>query len=86
MARFDVYVVPRSSRTGPDGRYGGLPRLRVKAPATDGRANAEAARRLRALLGAPVGLKSGGRARRKTFEADLAGRVFEAKLRAAFGD
>jgi uncharacterized protein YggU (UPF0235/DUF167 family) len=58
----------------------------VKAPATDGRANAEAERRLRDLLAAPVGLKSGGRGRRKTFEVDLGARALETKLRAAFGD
>jgi uncharacterized protein YggU (UPF0235/DUF167 family) len=86
VARFDVYVVPRSTRAGPDGRYAGHPRLRVRAPATDGRANAEAERTLRSLLGARVALKSGGRSRHKTFEIDMNEQALEDRLRAVFGD
>jgi uncharacterized protein YggU (UPF0235/DUF167 family) len=69
--RFEVHVVPRSPNPGPDGRHGGMPRLRIGAAPVDGRANAEVERRLRELLGCDVRLVGGGRGRRKLLEADL---------------
>jgi uncharacterized protein YggU (UPF0235/DUF167 family) len=71
-SRFDVYLVPGSSRPGPDGTFDGRPRLRVRASPTKGRANQEAERVLSRLLKAPVTLVGGSRSRRKTFETDLA--------------
>lgn len=71
MARFVVYVVPRSSKPGVAGMHDGLPRLRVAAPPTDNRANDEAAKLLTDLLGSRVRLVSGQRSRKKTFEVDL---------------
>jgi uncharacterized protein YggU (UPF0235/DUF167 family) len=86
LARFDVHVVPGSRRPGPDGRYGGLPRVRVKAPATDGRANAEAERVLADLLKTTVRLVAGARSRRKTFEAAGSRYALDARIRGVFGD
>jgi uncharacterized protein YggU (UPF0235/DUF167 family) len=87
MPRFDVYVVPRSKRPGPDGRHDGVPRLRVTSPPADGRANSEAERSLSELLGGRVRLTGGGRSRRKTFEIEsLSTRAMEEILRQAFGD
>ena len=85
MTRFAIYVVPGSTRPGPDGRYGGLPRLRVKAPATDRRANAEAERVLSELLSTQVRLVAGGRSRRKVFEADDEKPALDGRLRRIFG-
>ena len=87
MPRFDVYVVPRSKRPGPDGRHNGVPRLRVTSPPTDGRANSEAERSLSELLGSRVRLTGGGRSRRKTFEIErLPSSDLEDLLRQTFGD
>jgi uncharacterized protein YggU (UPF0235/DUF167 family) len=84
-ALFDVHVVPSSSRTGPDGMYDGVPRLRVKAPPTESRANAEAEKTLGRLLGTRVTLVRGTRNRRKTFSADLPSSELGRRLRALFG-
>jgi uncharacterized protein YggU (UPF0235/DUF167 family) len=83
--RFDVYVVPRSSRPGPDGRFDGLPRVRVRSAPEDGKANAEVERVLRKVLGGPVRLVGGGRSRRKSLESDLPAAELAARLKAAFG-
>lgn len=83
--RFAVYVVPRSAAPGPHGRFAGTPRLRVRAPASDGRANDEAISRLGRLLGAPVRLVGGARSRRKTFAVSLERAALERRLREAFG-
>jgi uncharacterized protein YggU (UPF0235/DUF167 family) len=85
MPTFVVHVVPGSSRAGADGTRDGVPRLRVKSPPTDGRANAEAEKLLGRLLGARVGLVHGARARRKTFSAELTRGELEARLREVFG-
>ena len=85
MSRFEVYVVPLSSNPGPDGRHGGLPRLRVKSPPTGGRANGEAEKTLSDLLRVRVRLVAGGRSRRKVFEADETKSVMDLRLVKAFG-
>ena len=85
MARFEVHVVPGSRRPGPDGRHGGIPRLRVSAPASDGRANREAERLLTDVLSAAIDLVGGQRSRRKIFETDLAGAELDRRLRDVFG-
>lgn len=85
MTRFVVHVVPRASRSGPSGTYDGVPRLRVKAPPADGKANAEAEAVLSKLLGARVRLSGGGRSRRKTFEIDLPRPTLDGRLRKVFG-
>lgn len=84
--RFSVHVVPGASKPGPAGRYGGLPRLRVRSRATDGRANAEAQRVLTELLAVKVELATGAHSRRKTFVANLEQGVADARLREVFGD
>lgn len=65
-----VHVQPRSGTTALAGRHGDALKLRVQAPAVDGRAT-EAARRLLAdLLGVPAGrvvLDAGERSRVKRF-------------------
>jgi uncharacterized protein YggU (UPF0235/DUF167 family) len=86
LARFEVYVSPRSSRPGPDGRHGGVPRLRLSAPASEGRANAEAERALSDLIGVKVRLVGGGRSRTKTFEADIGREPLSDRLGAVFGE
>jgi uncharacterized protein YggU (UPF0235/DUF167 family) len=86
VARFSVYVVPRSPRPGPDGRHGGVPRLRVAAPASDGRANREAERVLSELLNSAIALTGGQRSRRKVFETDLGETELDDRMRRAFGD
>ena len=48
-----VRVQPGASRTELAGHYGEALRVRVAAPATDGRANAELVRFLAAVLGVP---------------------------------
>ena len=68
--RFEVHVVPRSPRPGPDGRHDGVPRLRVSAPPDGGRANEEVERLLGELLGCRVRVVGGRRSRRKLLEAD----------------
>jgi uncharacterized protein YggU (UPF0235/DUF167 family) len=85
MARFEVYVTPGSSRPGPDGTHDGLPRLRIGAAPTDGRANAEAERVLTKLLGSRVTLVRGSRSRRKTFEVDLPPAGLRARVADVFG-
>jgi uncharacterized protein YggU (UPF0235/DUF167 family) len=85
-SRFQVYVVPRSSKPGPDGRHDGLPRIRVKSPPTGGRANEEAERALGELLATRVTLVAGAGSRRKTFEAAQPKAVLQARIRSIFGD
>ena len=85
MTVFEVHVVPRAKAAGPYGRHGGLVRLRVSSPASDGRANAEAERLLSEILGSRVRLVGGARSRRKRFEASLDQPTLDARLRAAFG-
>jgi uncharacterized protein YggU (UPF0235/DUF167 family) len=81
-----VYVVPGATRPGPDGRHGGVPRLRVASPPAEGRANAEAERLLADVLRASVRLSSGARSRRKRFDTDLAAGVLERRLTEIFGE
>lgn len=85
MAIFEVHVVPHAKRAGAYGWHGGLPRLRVSSPASDGLANAEAERLLSGLVRARVHLVGGARSRRKRFEVDLALDELNRRLRAAFG-
>ena len=68
---FAVHVVPRSRAPGPAGRHGPIPRLRVRAAPTDGRANAEVEKVLTQLMGCPVEVVSGHASRRKICRADL---------------
>jgi hypothetical protein len=83
--RFDVYVIPRSSRPGPDGRHGGLARLRVSAPPEGGRANAEAVRVLSKALRSPVRIVAGAASRRKVVETRLDGADVQRALESLFG-
>jgi len=85
LPRFDVHVVPRSSRAGPQGRHDGAPRLRVTAPPAGGAANAEAERLLTDLVGARVTLVGGAKSRRKTFDVNLEQNLLDARLTDAFG-
>jgi uncharacterized protein YggU (UPF0235/DUF167 family) len=85
VSRFEVHVVPRAKRAGPYGWHGGLPRLRVGAPATDGLANAEAERLLSQLLGARTRLVGGARSRRKRFDVDLDAAELGPRLLDVFG-
>ena len=85
MARFEVHVVPHAKRAGPYGRHGGLPRLRVSSPASDGLANEEAERLLTALVGVRVHLVGGARSRRKRFDVELSDDELERRLTDAFG-
>jgi uncharacterized protein YggU (UPF0235/DUF167 family) len=84
MAVFEVHVVPHAKRAGPYGWHGGLPRLRVSSPASDGLANAEAERLLSGLVSARVRLTGGARSRRKRFDVDLAPEELGRRLREAF--
>ena len=84
MARFEVHVVPHAKRPGPYGWHGGLPRLRVSSPASDGLANAEAERLLSDLLRVRVRLVGGTRSRRKRFDVDLDADDLDRRLRDAF--
>jgi uncharacterized protein YggU (UPF0235/DUF167 family) len=84
VAVFEVHVVPHAKRAGPYGWHGGLPRLRVSSPASDGLANAEAERLLSGLVGARVRLVGGTRSRRKRFDVDLAQDELDRRLRDAF--
>ena len=66
----EVHVQPRATRPGIVGRRGDAVALRVNAPPTDGRANAEAGALLAAALGVPVRdvtLVHGARSRHKRF-------------------
>jgi hypothetical protein len=85
VTRFDVFIVPRSNNPGPHGRHGGLPRLRVKAPPVDGKANAEAERMLTELLDARCTLVRGAQSRKKTFEVDLEPAELDVRLDSCFG-
>ena len=86
MTRFDVFIVPRSNNPGPHGWHGGLPRLRVKSPPVDGKANDDAERVLTALLGSRVTLVRGAQSRKKTFEIGLSEEQLASAMRAVFGD
>jgi uncharacterized protein YggU (UPF0235/DUF167 family) len=57
----------------------------VKAPASEGRANAEAERLLSDALSVSVQLVRGAKSRRKSFEVDLEPEQIEQRLREAFG-
>jgi uncharacterized protein YggU (UPF0235/DUF167 family) len=81
---FEVHVVPHSNRAGPYGWHGGLPRLRVSSPASDGKANAEAERLLSDLVAARVQLVGGMRSRRKRFDVALEQDDLARRLRDAF--
>jgi uncharacterized protein YggU (UPF0235/DUF167 family) len=84
VAVFEVHVVPHAKRAGPYGWHGGLPRLRVSSPASDGLANAEAERLLSDLVGARVRLTGGARSRRKRFDVELEAAELDRRLRVAF--
>lgn len=60
--------------------------MRVLAPPTEGRANAEAEKVLADLIGARVCLVGGAKSRRKTFEVNLNQDEIEQRLRRAFGE
>jgi uncharacterized protein (TIGR00251 family) len=69
--RLGVRVIPNAPRDAITGRRGDEIVLRVRAPATGGRANKAAARCLAASLGVPVSavrLIAGERSRHKKFE------------------
>lgn len=85
MARFDVHVVPGASKSGAYGWHGGLPRLRVRSAASEGRANAEAEALLSDLIAARVVLVRGAKSRRKTFDVGLDQQQIDDRLREAFG-
>lgn len=85
MSVFEVHVVPRAKRAGPYGRHGGRARLRVSAPASDGRANAETERLLTDLLRSRVRLIGGKHSRLKRFEVDLDRTSLDERLRTIFG-
>jgi uncharacterized protein YggU (UPF0235/DUF167 family) len=85
VTRFEVHVVPHAKRAGPYGRHGGVPRLRVSSPASDGLANAEAERLLTAVVGVGVRLVGGARSRRKRFDVELTAGELERRLTEAFG-
>jgi uncharacterized protein YggU (UPF0235/DUF167 family) len=85
MSRFEVHVVPHAKRAGPYGRHGGLPRLRVSSPASDGLANGEAERLLSEIVGTRVRLVGGARSRRKRFDTELEAGELERRLSDAFG-
>jgi uncharacterized protein YggU (UPF0235/DUF167 family) len=76
--------VPRASNAGAAGRHDGIPRLRVKSPPADGRANAEAEKLLSKILGVRVALVGGASSRRKTFEVNLSPAALRARLDEAF--
>lgn len=63
----DVWVVPGSSRDSVDGNHGSALKVRVSAPADQGRANAAVAALLSAHFGAPATLVRGTTSRAKTF-------------------
>ena len=66
-----VRVIPNAPRTEITGMRGDEIVLRVNAPASDGRANAAAARYLALRLGVPasrIRLSSGAKSRHKKFE------------------
>ncbi len=63
----DVWAVPGAVQTGLRGLYGAALRLRVAAPAEEGKANRAICALLTELTGAPVELTRGARSRRKQF-------------------
>lgn len=71
--RLRVRVQPKASRTGIDGVYQGMIRVRVQAPPVDGAANDALVDLLAATLGVPrrhVRIVAGLAARNKTVEVD----------------
>ena len=78
-------MVPQSARSGPDGRHGGTPRLRVRSAPEEGKANEEVERVLSRELGAGARVVRGARGRRKIVEVDLPPAALEARLRRSFG-
>lgn len=60
-----VWAVPGASRTEIKGLHGDAVKVRVSAPAEEGRANGEICRLLHELTGRPAELISGARSRRK---------------------
>ena len=80
-----VHVVPNAARTGCAGLHDGALRIRVAAPAIDGRANALLLGWLARSLGLPkraVRLASGESARRKRVEMDCPAEAVSAWLAA----
>jgi uncharacterized protein (TIGR00251 family) len=68
-----VHVRPRSSRTVVGGSHDGVLVVRVREPATDGRANAAVVEALAAALGVPrrdVRIAAGPASRTKLVEVD----------------
>lgn len=66
-----VRVQPGARRDGIVGRYGDLPKIAVRAPAVDGRANEAVCEVLASVLGVrsrQIRLVSGARSRTKRFE------------------
>lgn len=85
MASLTVRVVPRSGRTEVEKGPSGEVVVRVRAAPERGRATAEAAAALAALVGVPpsaVTLRTGARSRVKVFAVDG---VSEADLERALG-
>ncbi len=81
----EVHVQPRAGRAGIAGRHGGAVKVRVQAPPTDGRANAETAAVLAAALGVgarDVVLVHGASSRWKRFAVAGDGAVLAARLEA----
>jgi uncharacterized protein (TIGR00251 family) len=63
-----VWAVPGASSTAVAGLYGDKVKIRIAAPAEGGRANKEAMRLLKELLGSEVSLVKGMTSRHKLFQ------------------
>jgi uncharacterized protein (TIGR00251 family) len=71
--QLDVHVVPNARRTEVDGEHGGALRVRLGAPAVDGKANAALTDYLAQCCDVPrraVQIKSGLTSRRKRVQID----------------
>jgi uncharacterized protein (TIGR00251 family) len=73
IARLDVYVQPRASKTQIAGRHDGRIKIRLAAPPVDGAANAELGRFIAERLGvakSKVRVVAGEASRRKVIEIE----------------
>jgi uncharacterized protein len=73
MATLRVHVVPNAKIDGVVGEYGGAIKIRLRAPAVEGRANAALIRFLAAQLKIPrhsIVLESGQKSRDKVIRVD----------------